>query len=331
LSVLVVENPIKTILRLMENQIQIIKDNGQVALVKVSEVDYDRELIKDFEAQVIVALDSARGVEDQKLCLSGSLRRRVVWLKVVGVALSKENPTADSGQVMRDKLTEQIMAIIRENRNNPFTTTYTFYGLGYPSGYPHVAKDVAGSADLPPTSAPWAELSAADYQKVWSNDDVLHSKSNAAIGGFSLMLFRFKIGAKAQCIKSIVINWVGYGVAPGGYGVAVKVWDIVAGAWGNTQTGTGTSKETLTISLTSGWINYINADGYLYLLAQTANPATAGGSSVLYCDFVQCVFQVKGLTNVDVVSYVTSTVKDVKPYLFKTEFLLRGWLFESIP
>jgi len=331
LSVQPIENPVATIMRLIENRIRVIKDNVAVALVKVTEEDYDRELLKDYDAQVTVGLDPTRGVEDQKLNLAGTLRRRVVWLKVVGCAMNRADTSADTGQVMRDKLTEQIDAIIRENRSNPYTTTYNFYSLGYPSGYPHVAKDASGAAaDLVPTSASWAELSAANYQKIWSNDDIFHSKSNAAVGGYSLMLFKFKIGAYEPSVKSIVLTFTGYGTAPGGDGAIIKVWDHVSSSWGNAQSGTAGAKETLTITLTSAWTNYIDADGFLYLLAETTNP-TGGSAAVLYCDFVQCVTQVKGLTNCDVVIYKTSTEKAVKPYVFKTEFQLKGWLIENIP
>jgi hypothetical protein len=40
--------------------------------------------------------------------------------------------------------------------------------------------------------------------------------------------------------------------------------------------------------------------------------------------------QVYGITYCDVVSYRDMNVTDVKPFLFRTEFLLKGWLFESL-
>jgi hypothetical protein len=64
LNVSLLENPITTILRLLENRIVVIKENGEVAFVRLSECDFDRELLKDCDAQVVGALDSNRGVKE---------------------------------------------------------------------------------------------------------------------------------------------------------------------------------------------------------------------------------------------------------------------------
>jgi hypothetical protein len=249
---------------------------------------------------------------------------------VKAFSLSKEAASADPGALMRDKVVEQVEAIIRENRSNPFTTTYNFYGLGYPYGYPHVASDAGGAADLERSDSEWTELSAANYQKIWSDDDVLHEKSHSTVDEYALMLFKFKVDANPNSVRSLALTWVGYGSALGGDGATVKLWNSTTSTWDQAQSGTGSSKETLTITITSGWTDYIDTDGFLWLLAETANPATAGGPADLYCDFVQLVFQVKGLTNCDVVSYRTFTRKEIKPFVFEADFLLRGWLFETI-
>jgi hypothetical protein len=53
--------------------------------------------------------------------------------------------------------------------------------------------------------------------------------------------------------------------------------------------------------------------------------------AVLYCDFAELTIQVNGLAFCDVVGYRHAPINpDVKPYLFQTEFTLKGWLFESI-
>ena len=65
--------------------------------MKVYEVDFDRELLNDCDAQITIVVDSARVVKDQKHSLSGMLRRRVFWLKVVRVAMNKDKPAVDSG------------------------------------------------------------------------------------------------------------------------------------------------------------------------------------------------------------------------------------------
>ncbi len=330
----VVENPMSTVLRLIDNRIVVVKDNAARASIKCSEENYDRELLKNYDAQITCSLQSS---DDQKLNLAGTKRRRVAHIKVIAVSTNKELASADPGKKMRDKITEQLNAIIRECSAIPYETTYNFYTLGYPEGDPHKAKDAAANAEQTPSSLAWTELSAANYAKIWSNDDIFHTKATSTATQYPQMLFRFKIGKKenydlqplATCVKQIVLTFVGYGLAAAGNGVTFKVWNKTTEAWTNTQTGTGSSKETLTITLTSGLTDYIDSDGYCWVLARTTNPS-AGAATTLYCDFVQCVIQVKGLSFIDVVSYQNSDVLDVKPYLYKVEFMLKGWLFEDI-
>lgn len=329
-----VENPASTILRLIDNRIVVVKENAARAAIKCSEENYDRELLKDYDAQITCSLVQS---EDQKLNMAATLRRRVAVLKVVGVSTNKELSSADSGKKMRDKVTAQINTIIRELRQIPYETTYNFYGLGYPTGTPHKAFDGLASAELEPSDDTWGELDETEYQDVWASDDVFHEVATSTSGQYPQALFRFKIGKKentdlqpiSTAIKSIVLTFVGYGLAAAGNGVTFKVWNKTSETWGNAQTGTGSSKETLTITLSSSWTDYVDSDGYCWVLVRTTNPS-AGAATTLYCDFVQCVIQVNGLTYIDVVSYQNRDVTEVKPYLFITEFSLRGWLFETI-
>lgn len=328
------ENPMSTILRLIDNRIVVVKDNASRAAIKCSEENYDRELLKDKDAQITCSLQSN---EDRRLTLNGKVRQRVANLKVVGVCSNKEMPSADSGRKLRDKISEQLYAIIRECRQTPYETTYNFYTLGYPEGDPHKAKDAAAATELVPSSTTWTELSATNYAKIWSNDNIFHSKATSTATQYPQMLFRLKIGKKENydlqpletCIKQIVLTFVGYGLAAGGKGVTFQVWNDTTNAWTNPQTGTAGSKETLTITLTTSLTDYVDSDGYCWVLARTTNPS-AGAATTLYCDFAQCVIQVKGLTYCDVVSYSNEDVVDVKPNLYKTTFMLRGWLIESI-
>jgi hypothetical protein len=332
---LTVENPISTVLRLIDNRIVVVKDNAARASIKCTEENYDRELLKNYDAQITCGQSAPS--EDQRLNLSGTKRRRIAHLKVAAFAMNREISSADPGRVMRDKIVEQLNAIIRECRQIPYETTYNFYGLGYPEGTPHKAKDAAANSEQSPSSLAWTELSAANYEKIWSNDDVLHSKATSIATQYPQMLFRFKIGKKENydlqplpgCVKQIVLTFVGYGTAAAGDGVTLQVWDDDAGAWSNAATGTASAKETLTITLSANLTNYIDDDGYCWVLARTTNPS-AGAATTLYCDFVQCVIQVTGLTYCDVVSSSNSDLIDVKPFIYKAEFILRGWLFEDI-
>jgi hypothetical protein len=321
------ENPVTTLLRLITSRIWVTKDSGSRASVLATREAYDRELLKEYDVQITLALDSS---QDQNLELAGRLRRRYMIFRCNTYSVDKAASGADAGKVMRDKVTAQINAIIRENRTLPYETIYNFYGLGYPSGDPHKAYSVGSSAELAPSSASWAELTNLQYQGIWSSDDVRFSKSHNVNNEYAMMLFRFKLGAREQCVKKIVLSFEGYGAAPGGNGVTIKVWNHVSSAWQQAQSGTSGEDEALTIAISSSWTDFIDSDGYVWLLAKTTNPSNGSTPAILYCDFVQCTIQVYGISFCDVISYRNIDVTDVKPFLFRTEFLLKGWLFESI-
>ena len=321
------EDPVTTLLRLITTNIRVTKDNGSLAGLLATREAYDRELLKEYDAQITLGLDSSH---DQKLELAGRLRRRYMVFRCNIYTVDKAAPGTDAGKVMRDKVIARINAIIRENRNLPYQTIYDFYGLGYPSGNPHKTFAAGAATELEPSNSAWAELSAADYQKLWSSDDDRYSKSHNVDSEYALMLFRFKIGPREQCVKKIVLSFEGYGIAPGGNGTTIKLWNHVASAWQQAQTGTGGADETITITISANWPDFIDSDGYVWLLARTTNPSNGSTPAVLYCDFVECAVQVYGITHCDVINYRNIDVTDVKPFLFRSEFLLKGWLFESI-
>jgi len=321
------EDPVMTLLRLITTRIRVVKDNGSLANLLATKEAYDRELLKQYDAQITMGLDSS---QDQKLELAGRLRRRYMVFRCNICTVDKAAPGADAGKIMRDKVTEQVNAIIRENRNLPYQTVYNFYGLGYPSGDPHKAFAAGAATELVPSSVSWTELTNLQYQNIWSSDDVRFSKSHSVNNEYAMMLFRFKLDPREACVKKIVLSFEGYGTSPGGNGATIKIWNHVASAWQEAQSGTGGGDETLTITISANWPNFIDSSGYVWLLAKTTNPSNGSTPAVLYCDFVQCTIQVYGISFCDVVSYRNIDVTDVKPYLFRAEFLLKGWLFESL-
>ncbi len=292
----------------------------------------DRELLlKEYDAQVTLAMDPAVGVQDQKLELSGRLRRLNCLFRCTVHSVDKvATPGADLGKVMRNKVTEQVKAIIRENRTLPYQTAYNLAGLGYPEGDPHKAFAAGSSSELAPSSASWTELTNVEYQNVWYSDDLRYTKSADVNGQFAMALFRFKIGPREQCVKSLVLSFEGFGIAPGGDGVTVKVWNHTASAWQNPQTGTAPEDQTLSITISSNWTDYVDSNGYVWLLARTTYASDGVTPAALYCDFVQLVVQVRGITYCDVASYRPDVDTSVKPFLYRTEFVLKGWVFESL-
>jgi hypothetical protein len=337
LSVVEIENPVVTVLRLIESRLRVVKDDGGLARVLCTQANYDRELLKDYDAQITVS-KTADPCLPQKHTLDGKLRRRIYSLRATIITVDKPTPSSDVGRVMRDKVLEQLLLIIPENRNLPYRTIYNFYPLDSTSTT-HKAYDAAATSELEPSNTAWAELPNLEYSKLWSSDDLRHSKSASNINELTFMLFRFKVGSKAgetrneprkQCLTRIVLSFEGFGTAPMGNGVTFKVWDNVAGTWTNPQSSISETDETTTITLTSNLTNYVNEDGYLFLLAQTIHSSDGNTPAVLHCDFVQATIDVRGVTFCDVHSYRDVDVVDVKPFLFKEEIIIVAWLFESI-
>lgn len=196
------ENPVDTLLRLITTRIRVTKDNGSLASILATKESYDRELLKECDAQITVGLDSS---QDQKLELSGRLRRRYMVFRCNTYTVDKAVPGADAGKIMRDKVTAQINAIIRENRNLPYQTVYNFSGLGYPSGDPHKAFAAGATTELVPSSTSWAELTNLEYQKIWWSDDIRHSKSTSINNQYALMLFRFKLGRESNPLRRLCL------------------------------------------------------------------------------------------------------------------------------
>jgi hypothetical protein len=239
---------------------------------------------------------------------------------------------------MRDKVLEQLLVIVPENRNLPGRTVNNFYPIDSTSTT-HKVYNAAATTEPVPSNPVWTELLNAEYANLWASDDLRHSKSATGNGEFAFMLFRFKIGSKMgesrneprkQCLKRAVLAFEGFGLSPTGNGVTMKAWDNLAGAWSNAQTGVLGTDETLTITLTSNLTNYVSDDGFLYLMARTTNPSNGVSPATLYCDFVQATINVRGITFCDVHSYRDVDVVDVKPFLYKEEIQIVAWLFESV-
>jgi hypothetical protein len=326
----VVEDPVLTVARLLRQYTNqaVLKDNGSFAKIPVTTQIFDRKFLQENDAQITVALEQSM---DQKLELAGRLRRRSVIVKSTIWTTDKSAPDADPGQVMRDKLIVKINTIIRERRNLPNQAPYNFLGLGHPEGDPHKAFQAGAGSELSPGAAGWAELSALEYAKIWRSDDDRYSKSHNVNNEYALILFRFKIDAREDVLKKIVFSYEGYGTAPGGNGVTIKIWNPFSVAWEEAQTGSGSGDETITITISEDCDNFVDANDYIWLLARTTNPSNGVTPAVLYCDFADLIIQVNGLAFCDVVGYRHAPVNpDVKPYLFQTDFTLKGWLFESI-
>jgi len=64
-----VEDSVTTLVRLLDNHMKLIKDDGSVGSVYVSKEWFDRDLMKTYDAQVTVGLS---GSVDRKIGFSAS-------------------------------------------------------------------------------------------------------------------------------------------------------------------------------------------------------------------------------------------------------------------
>jgi hypothetical protein len=312
-----VENPVDTVVRLLSKNMWVVKEDGSLASILVSKEWYDRELFKNYDGQITVGLAESR---DTKIDMSGRLRRRVGSLRV---------NVWSQDILTRQKMVEEVNRIVRQNRNKPNETLYYFRGIGQATET-HKAYHAGSAEELTPQHASWTELTNVEYEKIWYSDDNRHSKSHNVNSEYALMLFRFKIDSRERTVKKIVLAFEGYGTAPAGNGVTIKVWNHVAQAWQNAQQGTGGADETISITLTSNLTDYIDDSGYVWLLARTTNPSDGTTPAILYCDYVSCTVTVNGIAYLDVVSFRDADRVDVKPFIFRTEFTLKSWSFEDV-
>jgi hypothetical protein len=321
-----VEDPVTTVVRLLSTNMRVVKDDLSIASILVTSEWYNREVFKNYDGQITVGL---RASQDLKVELSGRIRRRVGTLAVNVWGTDRSDPKAEPGKVVRRKMLEEVLRIVRQNRVVPNRTVYTFYGLGASSST-NRTYDVGNASELGPSDAGWTELSAAEYAKIWSSDDQRHSKSHGVNNQFALMLFRFKLESRELTAKRIVLSLEGYGTAPAGNGATVKVWNHMTSAWGNAASGTGSSDETITVTLTSSLSDYIDGSGFVWLLAKTTNPSNGSTPAILYCDYASCTVAVNGITYCDVATYRDQDNTEVSPFVFRTEIGLKSWLFEDV-
>jgi len=101
------ENPVDTVVRLLSQNMHVVKKDGSLASIVVSREWVDRELFKNVDGQITVGLAESR---DTKIEISGRLRRRVGSLRV--------NVWSQDAYI-RQQMVEEVNRIVRQNRNSP--------------------------------------------------------------------------------------------------------------------------------------------------------------------------------------------------------------------
>ncbi len=316
------ENPAVTLMRLLKANLRVVKDNGALANIGVAGEWQNADAFKGFDGQVTVGLAET---SDQKLELSGKTRRRTSTLRV-NVWVAEQPASAESAKTLRNKLVEEISRVIRQNRAKPNQTLYDFYALGAAS---QTHRAFLGTTEAAPHDVDWMEMTNEQIAKLWSSDDNRCQASATGDGEVATMLFGFKLQNREDATSKIALSFEGFGSAPSGNGVTVKAWNHESEAWEQAQSGVSGSDQTVTVTLLQDLPRYVDADGYVWCLAQTTNASNGQTPAVLNCDYAACTVTVKGITYCDLVSYRDVDRVDVKPPVFRTEFTVKSWFFEN--
>ena len=319
-----IEDAATTVARLLRTEMRVVKDDGSLATVIVTSEWQNTDAFKNCDGQVTVGLAEST---DQKIELSGKTRRRLSFVRV-NVWTTDTPGASESSRVMRGKIVEEVNRVVRQNRSKPNETLYDFFNTGPTT---QTRKAYSSSSEASPDASGWTELSSEQYQQLWYSDDARCQISYGENGEYAAVLFGFKVESREKAVKKIVLSFEGYGTAPSGDGVAVKVWNHEASAWQNAQTGgAGGTDETITVMLVSDLPNYIDDEGYVWFLARTLNASDGSTPAVLYCDYTYCTVTVNGVSYCDIAGFRNLDRVDVKPFIFRTEFTVKSWFFENI-
>lgn len=204
-----IEDAATTVANLLRANIRVVKDDGSLANVTVSGEWRNVDALKSCDGQVTVGLAEST---DEKIELSGKTRRRQQFLRVNAWATDSLG-SAESGRVMRRKIVEEVLRVVRQNRVKPNETLYDFFNVGVGT---QTRKAYASNSEAPPNDQNWTELPDSDYAKLWySNNDRVQVSHNQ-VGEHAAMLFRFRLDSREKTINRIVLSFEGYGTAQAG-------------------------------------------------------------------------------------------------------------------
>jgi hypothetical protein len=101
------ENPVDAVVRLLSSNMHVVKPDGSLAKISVSREWLSQEALQNVDGHVTVSLAESR---DEKIELSGRLRRRLINLRVNVWSFDQQ---------IRFKMVEEVNRVVRKNRNNP--------------------------------------------------------------------------------------------------------------------------------------------------------------------------------------------------------------------
>jgi len=320
-----VEEPTKTLIRLLRNNLQVVKDDGEVAQIYIGNEWYNSEISRQNDGQITVALQEC---QEQKLSADGKVRRAILDFRINVWVLDKPERSVEAREV-RDKIVDEVRRVVNERNSNPNVFTYNFIGVGRNSG-DHKAFYAVSNSEPSPSSQVWTELTDEEYTKIWYSDDERLAITAQQDGDHAFLLLKFKLDAKPEVLKSLKLDFEGYGESPAGSGITIKIWNFSSGCWDKASSGSNSLDETVSINLSSEFSSFIGDDGYIYLLARTTNPSDGVNPAILNCDYSEMEFSVNGICYCNVVSYRSLDIVNVRPFIWRTELYARGWMFERL-
>ena len=123
------EDPVTTVIRLISKNIHLVRADSSIATVYVSPEWMNKELFKNYDAQVTVGLP---GNPQRRVNLSGSIKLSRPSLAVTVWAIDKTG-SSDTGRQIRQKTVDEIKRIIDANLKTPNISLYDFSGVAHPS------------------------------------------------------------------------------------------------------------------------------------------------------------------------------------------------------
>jgi len=125
------------------------------------------------------------------------------------------------------------------------------------------------------------EFSGGDYNDIDGDDNnVVLDVGQAAANSYQYHRFEFSVNPDTDVITNITVTWKGYGGNqttdfPPSYNYGHSLWVKESGSWSEKDNGTSSSKETLTMSKTSSFSEWITA-GILEVAAQSDHDGLSG-------------------------------------------------------
>lgn len=102
------ESPVDVVVQLLSENMHVVKEDESLANIQVSREWLSQEALpQGVDGQVTVGLTES---VDQKLELTGRLRRRVLTIRV---------NVWSRDFAIRNKMVEEVLRVVRENRTNP--------------------------------------------------------------------------------------------------------------------------------------------------------------------------------------------------------------------